>query len=72
MNRYTIFFKQGDGLILEGIQNVINILNLHTKIIDGTMKIVSDKSEDALKDFILSGKYSSMFSDIQVYEVKLL
>lgn len=43
MNRYTIFFKQGDGLILEGIQNVINILNLHTKIIDGTMKIVSDK-----------------------------
>lgn len=43
MNRYAIFFKQGDGLILEGIQNVINILNLHTKIIDGTMKIVSDK-----------------------------
>jgi hypothetical protein len=85
MNRYAIFFKQGDGLILEGIQNVINILNLHTKIIDGTMKIVSDKkvscmsyktddysSEDALKDFILSGKYSSMFPDIQVYEVKLL
>ena len=49
------------------------------------MKIVSDKkvscmsyktddysSEDALKDFILSGKYSSMFPDIQVYEVKLL
>lgn len=27
MNRYAIFFKQGDGLILEGIQNVINILN---------------------------------------------
>lgn len=85
MNRYAIFFKQGDGLILEGIQNVINILNLHTKIIDGTMKIVSGKkvscmsykiddysSEDALKDFILSGKYSSMFPDIQVYEVKLL
>lgn len=85
MNRYAIFFKQGDGLILEGIQNVINILNLHTKITDGTMKIVSDKkvscmsykiddysSEDALKDFILSGKYSSMFPDIQVYEVKLL
>lgn len=35
-------------------------------------KIDDYSSEDALKDFILSGKYSSMFSDIQVYEVKLL
>lgn len=86
MKRYAIFFSQDNGVILSGLQQVINVLNIHTEIIDGTMKIVSDKgktsimsykiddysSEDALKDFILSGKYSSMFPDIQVYEVKLL